>query len=194
MSDTARTGLIGYTPISDMYAAAKELLQLIDGGTTPCAPSAALDSLRNCVKACDESIAEREKYAHTIAMAQDENCTDELSIDDNAVLSIAEGDGVWVSSWQWMPWWSTIDLKPKQIVWRSETDIELQFEPVSAKAYDEDAMMSRLMYFLGSKAEAVFVGLDEGGSGTNYIYADLLGIKIADLGKLGLPVIDGRDS
>ena len=193
MSDqeTVSKDLIRFTPISDMYKAAKELIALIDAGVSNHAPSEALEALRRSVQACDEAITNRDGYAESIKYAQDTMSNDECEIDDNPVVSDCPGDGLWVSSWQWCPWWTTIELKPTQVVWTSDADIRLYFQPIDSEEYEHDDVFARVAYFLGGKAEILYVVPpgDDGG----FVYAKLTGIKVAELARLGVSTIDGRD-
>lgn len=138
--------LMTYGPANELYKAAVELL----ASMSPSSTSPELTALQEAVNSCREAIDDRARYAdNAIQFARDTMTDDEYEIDDKPVVSASEGDGVWASGWMWCPWWATISLRPTQIVWTSETDIRLYFEPISSEEYDDDKVCARVEYFLG---------------------------------------------
>ena len=50
---------------------------------------------------CIDAAAEVEALLSVVEQARSTYCTDEIEIDDQPVLSVADG-GVWVSAWVWV--------------------------------------------------------------------------------------------
>lgn len=86
-----------YGPANALYEAAFNLIAAVPGREGRPEHAELLAALKDCGKA----IKEREAYAPEIKAAR-EQTNDDLEIDDDPVLSIAD-DGVWVSAWIWVP-------------------------------------------------------------------------------------------
>ena len=87
-----------YGPANRLYEAAFRRVTAVPG----CEGAPANAELLAALKGCDAAIKEREIFAPQIAQAREESCCDDIEIDDDPVLSVAD-DGVWVSAWIWIP-------------------------------------------------------------------------------------------
>jgi hypothetical protein len=101
-TETEKPIFMSYLPAQGLYEAAKviALTPEIRKHLTDNDPKA-LEQLEKAIAAADLAIHERAVYHDEIEEAR-LGCDDELEIDDEPVLSVADGEGVWVSAWIWI--------------------------------------------------------------------------------------------
>ena len=178
-----------YGPAERLFQAAAAIERCLDRGLAE-APDKETAELKAALEECRNAIGERTAYAQEIEKAREEFANDELEIDDDPVTSVSD-EGVWVSAWVWVPH-SGPKLEGIQAVWRSEDTIAITFAPIPEDGYDESQVISSCEAFLDDKAKFKELIMDE--AGQNYVGALIAGLRISELDKLGVPVLDGRDS